>query len=640
MDYRFVMSLVDRLSGPLARISQQYTAHVGRWEGLTRRFQSGFTKAAQTVEQLKRKLGFGREMQNLEGLNKKLDALTKKRDVAVGTSAIRSANREIEALEKRIHKMQNMGRSGGTSGGGGSGGLMTMAGRAALPYLGVAAIGAGAVSGFSEYAQIDALKRGLVNIEGSQAGADRRFGELRKAAAAPGLGIEEAVQSDLRLRSLGFGANNSMAAITQTGNALALTGGGKFDLNNVLTQFTQMASKPGVLSEDLKPILNSGPAIAKAVKDLYGSVNADSISDILEKQGKGPMEFINQLVAKLATLPRAADGPKNALENLGDSFKIASYNAGSTADKYFHFTQILNAVGGFIVELSDKIEPLIRASAGLFTALAPLRDLLYGIGLSLRLVGDQGSGVSTIINTLAGIIDVFSTAIGLALSPVGQLILFAAGLMKGLIMLTTFGVGGLITGLQTLWVTMLANPFTAVLIGILAIGTAIAYAWEHFDGFREMIIRTWAIIKNIFGSMGKVLLAIVYPSPENVKAGMQAVMGGLGSSVAAGDAAVKADRASRQAVKAEKIAKAAGAPKPGVPKPTSTGGTSEIGKAGGVKSGVEGAKSTNITINLKSLVEGGIHISAATVEQGLDGMEDKVSDALLRILNSANAMTT
>lgn len=133
---------------------------------------------------------------------------------------------------------------------------------ASIVSAGIALIG---VTSFQSYAQLNSLQLGLENITGSSVGAIARFNELREVARLPGLGLEEAAQGDVRLRAVGFSAITAKNALLQFGNAIALTGGGKFELGSVITQLTQMGGKARVLAEDLKPILTASPAVAKHV---------------------------------------------------------------------------------------------------------------------------------------------------------------------------------------------------------------------------------------------------------------------------------------------------------------------------------------------------------------------------------------
>ncbi|GAB3937409.1 tape measure protein [Larkinella terrae] len=272
---------------------------------------------------------------------------------------------------------------------------------------------------FKAYGDIDALRLGLENIEGSTAGAAARFGELREVAKLPGLGLSEAIKGDTRLRALGFSAIESKNALLQFGNALALTGGGKTELDNVLTQLTQMASKSSVLTEDLKPIINAGPAIAAAVKKIFGTVNAEEISDKLKAAGKGPKDFVNELVAELSKLERIKSGPKNAIENFGDNVKIASYEFMKAADSSLGLTSKLEGLGNMIGSVATGFSTLpgfVQGSIFVVTGLAAsFGPLILAVGSFIQLMPTLQAGLRAIQGGMAALT-----------SPMGLLTLGAA----------------------------------------------------------------------------------------------------------------------------------------------------------------------------------------------------------------------
>lgn len=110
--------------------------------------------------------------------------------------------------------------------------------------------------------------------------------------------------------------------------------------------------------------------------------------------------------------------------------------------------------------------------------------------------------------------------------------------------------------------------------------------------------------------------------------------------MAKAEVATKADRAARAAM--PNVPATPGVGNGGGLKTTPTpdgkkGGDGGVGKAAGLDATTAVSKSTTITIRLKSLVESGIHLHAATVEDGPADLESKITDTLLRVLNSSKA---
>jgi hypothetical protein len=53
--------------------------------------------------------------------------------------------------------------------------------------------------------------------------------------------------------------------------------------------------------------------------------------------------------------------------------------------------------------------------------------------------------------------------------------------------------------LSALWATMKANPVGFIIAGIMALGAAFVWAWNHFKGFREAIVKGLQIVLNTIG---------------------------------------------------------------------------------------------------------------------------------------------
>jgi tape measure domain-containing protein len=313
-------------------------------------------------------------------------------------SQVAKVNREFDKLPTKQERLAGIGST-----------LQGIGRTASIVSAGIALIG---VTSFKSYADINALQLGLENITGSAAGAQARFSELKEVIRLPGLGLEEAVKGDVKLQAVGFSANTAKQALLQFGNAIALTGGGKFELDSVITQLTQMGSKAKVLAEDLKPIINASPAVAKAIKDMFGTVDSEQIQAQLAATGRTPMNFIEDLIGQLSKLERVKGGPKNALENLGDSIKLAGFEAGKAADETLGLTGIIDGLGNAIGGLAQG-----------FSSLSPVtKGLILGVVGVTAAVGPLSYAIGTLITAgpaVKAAFGVMQLGIGAILSPIG-----------------------------------------------------------------------------------------------------------------------------------------------------------------------------------------------------------------------------
>lgn len=193
----------------------------------------------------------------------------------------------------------------------GSGALGATAGVAAL--VGVTRL---AQSVLGNYAAYDGMVRGLKTLEGTAEATTARIELLRKVAQVPGLGFEEAVQADIRLRAVGISAEDSEAALRAFGNALATVGGGKDDLDGVILGLSQIAAKGKISAEEINQIAERVPQVRAAMQAAFGTADTEA----LQKSGTGAVEFIQKLTAELGKLPKVSGGARNDLDNMGDSF--------------------------------------------------------------------------------------------------------------------------------------------------------------------------------------------------------------------------------------------------------------------------------------------------------------------------------
>lgn len=229
-------------------------------------------------------------------------------------------------------------------------------------------------------AKLDSLTRGLQAVSAAGDPVSTQLERLREVAKLPGLGFEEAIQGSINLQAVGFSAANSERALMAFGNAVATTGGGKAELDRIITQLTQMSSAGKILTADLRPIIQTSPAVATALKQLFGTINADDISKKLEASGQDFDDFFEQLVGQLERMPKVTGGARNGMENLADSFTTSSASIG---DRLLPVVVALSNGLASLLDWITKLDPawqnLIIGVAAAAAAVGPLLLALGGI---------------------------------------------------------------------------------------------------------------------------------------------------------------------------------------------------------------------------------------------------------------------
>lgn len=252
------------------------------------------------------------------------------------------------------------------------------------------------------YGEFDALRRALGTMETTSVGLSNRLKELREVAKMPGIGFQEAIQGDVRLRSVGISATLSAKILREFANAIAMTGGGKAQFNEITVQLGQMAAKGKVLAQDLRPIIEAAPAVATSLKNMFGTVSSEAISEMLEKTGKSSTDMITMLLTEMEKAPRVTGGWKNSLENLGDTLFVAKAEVFEVAANIFNLQSVMEGIAttveGFVKGFKDLPEPLQKLILGLTALVAIVGPASYGIGLIISALAtfSTGMGVATL----------------------------------------------------------------------------------------------------------------------------------------------------------------------------------------------------------------------------------------------------
>lgn len=103
--------------------------------------------------------------------------------------------------------------------------------------------------------------------------------------------------------------------LSTLGNALALVGKGKSELNGVNEQIAQLLGKNKVMAQDIRILSEYVPQLRQAMKAAFGTADTED----LQRRGVGAIEFLERVNAELGKLPQMSGGARNALENFQDA---------------------------------------------------------------------------------------------------------------------------------------------------------------------------------------------------------------------------------------------------------------------------------------------------------------------------------
>lgn len=309
-------------------------------------------------------------MPTVSDLNVRLGLITKNFD------------RELASFER---KMQGVaGRMGA------AGDRMAVAFTA--PLLAISALSVKALADFESLTL--AMTTTMEGVGRGSAAAAEEIEKLRQAALAPGLNFEQAVQGSVRLQSVGFSAEKARSILVELGNAIASSGGSAEQLDAVTKQLSQIAGKGRLLQEDLTIILENMPALAKTLRDEFGTTSAEAIRQL----GVSAEDFIDRITTRMQTLPRVAGGISNAITNAGVAIRQSAARIGEALNKAFNVSGNLEVFATWITGLADRFANLD----------GPTQRAIIGVGVFAAALGPAVKLVSVLVSTSTAVYGAFS----------------------------------------------------------------------------------------------------------------------------------------------------------------------------------------------------------------------------------------
>lgn len=274
----------------------------------------------------------------------------------------------------------------------------------------LAALGAGSIKAAGD---LESLTLALQSQLGSAEAARKELATLTEVAKNPGLGLEQVVRASVSLQAVGQSADSAREIITQFGNALALAGKGREEVDGVVLALTQISAKGKVTAEEINQIAERLPQIRTLMKNAFGTASTEDI----QKLGITAEQFISGVVKQLQDLPRAQGGIKNSLENTLDSLKQSLAKVGFAINKTFDIAGSAESFGNFVVGLAEgfsRLDPAIKnvvvSLGAMLIAAGPLAKIFGTFQLlSAQIVGGFGA-MSAATKALSGWVSATATA--------------------------------------------------------------------------------------------------------------------------------------------------------------------------------------------------------------------------------------
>jgi tape measure domain-containing protein len=254
------------------------------------------------------------------------------------------------------------------------------------------------VSGVKAAMAYDSQVRGLAAYSRNAQELQAQLARLQEIAKLPGLGLSEVRAGVLQLEAAGLSAQTSERALMAFGNALALVGKGKSELDGVILALGQIASKGQISAEEINQIAERVPQIRQVLVSAFGTASTEAI----QKMGITADEAIKRIIAGLERLPKATGGALNTFENLSDALERAFLPIGRG------ILDIFGASESGAMRLIDRIAEMGRQIGEVFSALGKSGVVQDFLDRVIGAFSPGGNFQQAMINVVANLLAFFA----------------------------------------------------------------------------------------------------------------------------------------------------------------------------------------------------------------------------------------
>lgn len=215
------------------------------------------------------------------------------------------------------------------------------------------------VTGVQAAMAYDSQVRGLAAYAKNAQELQAQLARLNEIAKLPGLGLTEVRAGVLNLEAAGLSAQTSERALMAFGNALALVGKGKSELDGVILALGQIASKGAISAEEINQIAERVPQIRQVLVSAFGTASTEAI----QKMGLSADVAIGKIIAGLEMLPKATSSALTTFENLQDALEQAFLPIGRG------ILDIFSSAEGGTMRLIERVAEMGRQIGEVFSAI-------------------------------------------------------------------------------------------------------------------------------------------------------------------------------------------------------------------------------------------------------------------------------
>jgi len=255
-----------------------------------------------------------------------------------------------------------------------------------------------AVTGVQAAMAYDSQVRGLAAYAKNAEELQTQLGRLKEIAKLPGLGLTEVRAGVLNLEAAGLSAQTSERALMAFGNALALVGKGKSELDGVILALGQIASKGAISAEEINQIAERVPQIRQVLVSAFGTASTEAI----QKMGLSADVAIGKIIAGLEQLPKATSSALTTFENLQDALEQAFLPIGRG------ILDIFSSAEGGSMRLIERVAEMGRQIGEVFSAIGKSGVIQDFLNRVIGAFGPGGNFQQAMINVAANLLAFFA----------------------------------------------------------------------------------------------------------------------------------------------------------------------------------------------------------------------------------------
>ena len=255
-----------------------------------------------------------------------------------------------------------------------------------------------AVTGVQAAMAYDSQVRGLAAYAKNAEELQTQLGRLKEIAKLPGLGLTEVRAGVLNLEAAGLSAQTSERALMAFGNALALVGKGKSELDGVILALGQIASKGAISAEEINQIAERVPQIRQVLVSAFGTASTEAI----QKMGMSADVAIGKIIAGLEQLPKATSSALTTFENLQDALDQAFLPIGRG------ILDIFSSAEGGTMRLIERIAEMGKQIGEVFSAIGKSGVIQDFLNRVIGAFGPGGNFQQAMINVAANLLAFFA----------------------------------------------------------------------------------------------------------------------------------------------------------------------------------------------------------------------------------------